>query len=173
MKKNIAGAISILAVAVCMTGILALSGEAATTRKTTPDLATLQICIAMLNEDAGLPVTADLVVKKRLSDKYDLTLGKIDSLLGPNMQYGDLAAVLEFAKKMSGGVTDANINKIINMRKSGTGWDQIAGNLNLDLSDIARSLSRFEQGTHSRMKKELAESSPADAAAGGTDRQMD
>ncbi len=169
MKKNIARAMSILAFAGYMIGICISAGEAAATRGTTRDLATLQICITMLNEDGRLPTEAGLVVKKRLSDKYDLTLGKIDSLLGPDMQYGDLAAVLAFAKKMSGGVKDANINKVINMRQSGTGWDQIAGNLHLDLSGIAGSLSRFEEGTHSRIKQALVESSWAGAAAGGTE----
>jgi hypothetical protein len=167
MKKNIAGAILIPAVAGYMIGIFAPSGEAAT-RGTPRDLATLQICITMLNEDARLPLDADLVVKKRLSDNYGLTLGKIDSLLGPNMQYGDLAAVLTFTKKMSGGKTDENINKVINLRQSGLGWDQIAENLRLDFSDVAGSLSRFEESTHSSIKQALVESSTG-AAAGGTE----
>ncbi len=55
------------------------------------------------------------------------------------------------------------------MRQSGIGWDQIAEKLHLDLSDIAGSLNRFEDGTHSRIKAALAEFGPAGTAAGGTD----
>ncbi len=168
MNKAIAGTISILAFAVYTIGTFAPSGEAAT-RETTRDLAALQICITMLNEDTRLPLEGELVVKKRLSDHYNLTLGQVDGLLGPDMLYGDLAAVLEFAKRMSGGVTDANIRKVADLSRSGTGWDRIAADLRFDLTDIADSLSRFEEGTHSRIKKELAESNWTGEAAGGTD----
>jgi hypothetical protein len=144
-------------------------GEAATPRETSRDLATLQSCITLLNESTRLTMEAGLVTKKRLSDKYGLTLGEVDGLHNRNITFGDLAAILTFAKKMSGGVKDSNINKVIDLRKSGVEWDQIAEQLHLDLSDIARSLNRFENGTHSAIKEALAEFGVAGTAGGGTD----
>ena len=144
-------------------------GEAATPRGSSRDLATLESCITLLNESVLLTEEAALVTKKRLSDKYDLTLGEVDGLLNRNIKYGDLAAVLTFARKMTGGVKDSNINKVIDLRKSGAEWDQIAEKLHLDLSGIARSLNRFEDGTHSAIKEALAEFGVAGTAAGGTD----
>jgi hypothetical protein len=170
MKNNIAAAVSILAFTACMilTSASAPLGEAAMPRGSSSDLASLKICIIMLNKDAGMTMEAGLVAKKRLSDKYDLTLGQVDGLLNRNIEYGDLAAVVTFAKEMRGGVKDENINKVMNLRQSGMEWDQIAEKLNLDLSDIAGALSRFEDGTHSRIKEALVEFGLPGTAAGGT-----
>ena len=144
-------------------------GEAATPRVSSQDLTTLQSCVTLLNESVLLSEEAALVTKKRLSDKYDLTLGEVDGLLNLKLKYGELAAVLTFAKKMSGGVNDSNINKVIELRNSGLEWDQIAEQLHLNLSGIARSLNRFEEGTHSEIKKALTEYGVTGTAAGGTD----
>jgi hypothetical protein len=144
-------------------------GEAATPRGSSRDLAALQSCVTLLNESARLTMEAGLVTKQRLSDKYDLTLGQVDGLLNGNVTFGDLAAVLTFAEKMPGGVKDSNINKVIDLRKSGLEWDQIARKLRLDLSDIAGSLNRFEDGTHSAIKEALAEFGVAGTDEGGTD----
>ena len=165
MKKNIIGAISILIFTGYMIGLSPFA-ESATTRGSNRDLAALQISITMLNEDARLAMEASVVVKKRLSERYDLTFGQIDGLLGPNMPYGDLAAVLTFAQKMSGGVKDANVDKVIKLRQNGLGWGRIAEKLRLDLSGIASSLSRFEEGTHSDIKEALFEFGLASTTVG-------
>lgn len=165
MKKIAIDMISLFATGiflVCSTASFA----AAPIRASARDLNTLAAGILLLNQNASLP-EADMIIKKKLSDNYNLTLGKIDGLLGKNMQYGDLAAILAFANNMRGGVSDANINKLVDLRQSKAGWDKMAKDLNVDLSRIARSVSRFEDDTHSSIKKALAESTVSGAAAGG------
>lgn len=167
--KIIAAVLSIAVLTGLSIGIGAPPGEAAT-RGAPQDLALLRISVALINEDARLSMNTQVAVKTHMADRFRLTLGKIDSLLGPGMPYGDLAAVLTFSQKMSGGTKDANINKVIDLRRSGLDWDQVAEKLRLELSGAARSLSRFEESTHSIVKQVLVESYSAGAAAGGAEQ---
>ena len=76
--------------------------------------------------------------------------------------------LLAFADKMPGGVTDANISKVKSMKSSAGGWDQVARNLNVKLSDVNSKLDSFEDSTHKNIKQALADSFSSGAAAGGT-----
>ncbi|OGW33880.1 MAG: hypothetical protein A2010_16540 [Nitrospirae bacterium GWD2_57_9] len=165
MKKITSSLLSLLAVAsllVSLTGLAAAAGGAS------KDENKLKAEITMLNTNAKLP-QADQVMKKQLTDSFNVKSDKISSLLGRNMQYGDVAAVLAFADKMSGGVTDANINQVMTMRQSKTGWSQIAKSLNVDIADVASKVSDFEEDAHKSIKEALAEGTAAGRGAGGSE----
>lgn len=165
MKKFMLGLVSLMAA----TGFVAvMTAGIATAAAATKDENKLKAGITMLNSDAKLP-QAEKVIKKQLTDNFNVKSEKLSSLKSRGMGYGEIAAVLTFADKMPGGVTDANINQVLTMRQSKPGWDQLAKGLNVDVSDVANSLSSFEDDIHSGIKQALVESPAAGAGAGGVE----
>lgn len=165
MKKSAITMLSLVAVAsllVAMTGLATAAAASAASK----DENKLSAEITMINADAKLP-QAEQVMKKQLKDSFSVGSDKISSLLGKNMQYGDIAAILAFADKMPGGITDANINQVLNMRQSNAGWDQVAKKVNVDTASVAGKISSFEESAHKNIKQALAESPSAGTGAGG------
>jgi hypothetical protein len=70
---------------------------------------------------------------------------------------------------MPGGITDANMNRVVTMRQSNTAWGQIAGNLKVNITDVVSKLSSIENDAHKNIKETLAESIASGRAAGGLD----
>ncbi len=173
MKKFMPNMLTLLAVAaflVSMTGIAsAAMSSGSSMSSSSKDVNKLSAEISMLNSDANLP-QGDKIIMKQLTDNFKVGNDKISSLLGRNMQYGDVAATLAFADKMPGGVIDANINKIVSMRDKG--WDQLAKNLNVDVSDVAGKLSKIEDNAHKNIKQAFADSLSSGSAGGGSSESM-
>jgi hypothetical protein len=142
------------------------AGIAAAATATAKDEAKLTAEITMLNADAKLP-QGEKMISKQLTDSFSVKSDKISSLLSKNMQYGEVAAILAFADKMPGGVTDANINQVQNLRQTKAGWTQISRNLKVDLSDVASKLSGIEDDAHKDIKQALSESPSGRGAGGG------
>ena len=135
----------------------------------TKDTGKLNAEISLLNSYKSLP-QSDQIITKKLTDSFKVSKDKVDSLLSRTMQVGDVAATLAFADKMSGGVTDANINKVVTAKTKG-GWDQVAKNLNVDIADVASKLSSFEDDAHKSIKQALADSYASGRATGGVSEE--
>lgn len=165
MKKFVVNMLSLLAVAALLATMAGIA-TAAATAGASKDENKLKAEITMLNSEAKLP-QADKVISKQLTDSFNVKSDKINSLLGRNIQYGEIAAILAFADKMPDGVTDANINKVMTLRESRTGWDQIAKNLNVDIADVASKLSSIEDDAHKNIKQAMVEAPAAGVGAGG------
>ncbi len=172
MKKTAIGTFLAAAFLVFMTGIAMAVGMSSTDAGGTIPAAKsdskLNAEIMMLNYDAKLP-QADAVIMKQLADNFSVKPDKITSLMHKNLQYGEAAAVLAFAEKMPGGITDANINKVMSLHQAKTGWSDVAKSLGVDMSDIATKLGSIEDDTHSGIKEALFESTALGAGAGGVD----
>lgn len=151
--------------------VLVVSAGTANAAAASKDEAKLTAEITLLNADAKLP-QGDKLISKQLTDSFNVKTDKISSLVGKNMQYGEIAAIIAFADKMSGGVTDANINKVLNLRQSRTGWSQIAKDLKVDLEDVADKVSSVEDEAHKSIKQALAESPTGRGAGGGVSDEM-
>src|SRR5574337_902127 len=166
MKKVMLKMLSLPAVAVFVVSLTGLAAAALSsgTSVSSKDVGKLNAEISMLNSDANLP-QGDKIIMKQLTDNFRVDSSKISSLLSRNMQYGDVAATLAFADKLPGGVTDANLGKVISMRDSG--WDQLAKNLNVRISDVASKLSSIEDSAHKDIKQAFADSLSSGSAAGG------
>ncbi|OGW41220.1 MAG: hypothetical protein A2010_15450 [Nitrospirae bacterium GWD2_57_9] len=123
--------------------------------------------IMLLNNDANMP-EGDRIASDQLAKEFDVSHDRIKALRGQNLDYGEIAAVLGIADKMSGGVNDANISRIVDLRKTAAGWPQVAANLDVDAGDLANRVSRIEDGVHRELKGAPAGSSSSGGAAGGT-----
>jgi hypothetical protein len=137
------------------------------------DEARLNTEITMLNNDALLP-QGEQVVADRMSKTFDVPGDKITSLRDRGLGFGEISAVLAFADKMSGGITDSNVNAVLSLREENPGWAQIAENLKVDLADAAEVVAEIEGDAHQEIKQAAAEGSGSEGrAAGGASRSDD
>ncbi len=126
--------------------------------------------VSMLNYDAELP-HSDTILMKQLTDNFKVPDTRISSLMNlGRLQVGEAAAVLGIAEKMPGGLTDANISKVSDMR--GKGWEQAARSVGVDPAIVASKLNMIETTAHNNIKQAFAESIGQGAAAGGTGQNM-
>ncbi len=165
MKKFMPNMFALLASAVFVVSLagVATAAMSSDSSAASKDIGKLSAEISMLNSDANLP-QGDKIIMKQLTDNFRVGSDKVSSLLGRNMQYGDVAATLAFADRMSGGVNDANINKVVSMRDKG--WDQLAKSLNVNVSDVSSKLNSIEDKAHKDIKQAFADSLSSGSAAG-------
>ncbi len=155
-------ALSLMTVAsilVFMTGI-------ATAKTTARDEKKLKSEITLLDKDASLP-RGEKVVMDRLSKEFNVTGDQIKALRDKKLGYGDIAAVYSMADKMSGGITDDNVNKVLSLREGNKGWIVIAKSLDVDLGSVAKKVGGIEKDAHKDIKKASAETGTAGGGAGG------
>lgn len=155
-------ALSLMTVAtllVFMTGI-------ATAKTTAKDEKKLKTEITMLDKDASLP-HGEQVVMDRLSKEFNVTSNQIKALRDKNLGFGDIAAVYSMADKMSGGITDDNVNKVLSLREGNKGWGVIAKSLDVDLGSVAKKVGSIEKDAHKDIKKASTETGTAGGGAGG------
>lgn len=156
--------ITVASLLVLMTGMTAVAatGSAKDEKK-------LTVGITMLNSDAKLP-SGEKVLTKQLIDEFGVKQDKITSLKGKNLNYGEIAVVLALADKMDGGVTDANINRVMGMKPtSSSGWATVAKNLNVDIAEVADKVSSIEDNAHSGIKEAALEAGGRGAGGGEFD----
>jgi hypothetical protein len=167
MKEYISNARRFLSLIAITSLMVVMAGVAVSNAAESKDEKKLTVGITMLNSDAKLP-QGEKVVTKQLTDEFGVKSDKITSLKGKNLGYGEIAAVLALADKMDGGVTDANINKVMTMKPGGTtGWSQIAKSLNVDIADIAGKVSDLEDSAHSNIKEAALKAPESGRGAGG------
>lgn len=123
--------------------------------------------ITMLNNDAKIP-DGGRIAAEHLMQSFKVSGGEIATLRGKNLEYGEIAAVLGTADKMSGGVNGANINKVLNMRERSAGWPQVATNLGIDPGDVAEKVGKIEDDVHKEIKS-AAGGGYTGRGAGGTE----
>ncbi len=122
--------------------------------------------ITTLDKDATMP-NGDRVVMDRLSKEFKVPVDKISALKDKNLGYGDIAAIYAFADKMSGGITDDNVNKVVSLRESKTGWAMIAKDVNVDLGHVAKKVGSIEKDAHKDIKKASKETTGTAGGGGG------
>ncbi len=147
---------------VTMTGI----AMAKTSTSSATDIKKLDSGITMIDKDASMP-NGEKIVMDRITKEFKLKEDQIQTLRGKNMGLGEIAAVYAFADKMKGGVTEENVNKVVELRQGNKSWDQVAKSLDVKLGKIAKKVDSIEKDAHKDVMKAASEK-PAGAGAGGT-----
>lgn len=161
--RNKAKATSVMAIAAFLTFMTMSLADGKTVLDDEKKLSTE---IMMLNTNAKMP-NGDRIALDQLTKEFDVSNDRISALRGNNLDYGEVAAVLGIADKMSGGVNDTNISRILDQRKIAAGWPQVAFNLGVDPGDLASRVSQIEDKVHSEIKS-AAGPARSGKAAGGT-----
>ncbi len=137
---------------------------------TAKDEKKLKTEITMLNKDAGLP-HGEQVVMDKLAKEFSVNNDKITALRDKKLGFGEIAAVLALTDRMSGGINDANLNKVVSMHESGGGWAKLAKDLNVDLGSVAKKVGSLEDSAHKDIKKASAEGAAGSGAGGGKNKK--
>ena len=149
--------------------LLVFSASVATARGTAKvsDEKKLKTEISSLNKDASMP-NGDRIVMDKLTKEFDVKSEEIAALRDKDLGYGEIAAVYAFADKMSGGVTDENVNKVMSMHQGKEGWGKIASALDVDLGKVSKKIGSIEKSVRDEIKQASAGKSGR-GAGGGSD----
>lgn len=113
-----------------------------------------------LNKQAGeISATAktnqgEKVVMGRLEKEFNVTDAQVQGLRDKKLGYGEIAVVLSLSSKMTGGVTDANIQQVMTLRQGPPtmGWGEIAKKLGAKLGPTVSQVRTMNRETSREMK---------------------
>jgi hypothetical protein len=90
------------------------------------------------DEEGSTPDGAE-GVRDRLAAKFDVDESRIDSLRDEKLGYGEIDHALTLAERLPGGITDENVNHVLELRQEqGMGWGQIAHEFDTSLGAAKR-----------------------------------
>ncbi len=94
--------------------------------------------------------------QQRVTDKIKTRFGvddaRVQGLRDKNMGYGEISIALGLAQGLPGGITDANVDKIMALRQGPPvmGWGKIAKDLGLKLGPVQKKVHKI----HTELKKD-------------------
>ena len=108
-----------------------------------------------IDNDAGKPNMEKPVVQ-RIENEFKVTDAQINSLRSQKLGFGEITIVFALAEKLPGGLTDANIDKIMSMRNGPPkmGWGEIAHKLGFKLGPVISNVERVRREERHEMKEQ-------------------
>lgn len=99
-------------------------------------------------------------VVRKLEQEFSVSESQVTSLRDRNLGFGEIAVVFSLAKKMPGGITDDNVNRIMTMRQGPPtmGWGRIAQELGTKLGPVVSEVKHVNRESRGEMKKEQSSS---------------
>lgn len=131
-----------------------MTGAPAVRADTDRDVKKLDTEVLTLDKDAGKQEGTEIVTK-RLEKEFGVTASQVESLRDKKLGFGEITIAFSLAQKMPGGITDANINKILTMRQSRPveGWGEIAKKLGVKLGPVLSEVKKVERASHEELEK--------------------
>ncbi len=98
----------------------------------------------------------ETAVVKRLARDFDVPPDRVAALRGTGLGYGDITIVLSLARKLPGGITDANVEKVTALRQGQPqpGWGEVAKKLQVKLGVAVSQVKKVNNEAHREMKTE-------------------
>jgi len=115
----------------------------------------LETSAVEMDKSAAEP-EGQLRVTEKIKTQFGVDDARVQGLRDKNMGYGEISIALGLAQGLPGGITDANVDKIMALRQGPPvmGWGRIAKDLGLKLGSV-----------QSKVKKMAAEVRKAEAKA--------
>ena len=115
---------------------------------------------ARLDRDSHKPGDAKRV-EERLEKKFNVADARIDNLRKQGMGYGEIGITLSLASRMSGGINDQNVQKVVDLRQGQSGrkegWGNVARDLDLRLKPAARDMDDMRQDRREDMREDRSQ----------------
>lgn len=123
----------------------------------------LQASIASLDRETSRP-EGERAVVRRLAREFAVDEARVATLRSRTLGYGEIATLLSFAKALSGGITDANVQKVLAMRQGPPvmGWGQMARASGVTLGPAASRVHKVAAGAHRLLERAQPEKKPAE-----------
>lgn len=110
-----------------------------------------------INDTAAKRAGEQAVIKRLV---IDLKAGEqqVQALTDRKLGYGEIAVILSMAQAMPGGSTDANVQKVLDLRQgpAAAGWGEVARVLGAKLSRIVSQVRKVANNANREIKKEQA-----------------
>ncbi len=132
--------------------LLLAAGISAVARTMRGDAERLQAGIAQVDRTAEAP-KGEQAVTAGLARLFSVSGDRIRGLRAKQLGLGEIAALLAAATELDGGATDANVNKLAELRLGNVGWVQLARAFNIDLAKASRKVDMVRQNARDLMKK--------------------
>lgn len=127
-----------------------------------------------LNDTAAKP-DGEKAVVKRLTAEFKATDQQVQDLRGRNLSYGEAAIVLSLAQTLPGGVTDANLQKVLALRQGPPvmGWGQVARQLGTKLGKTVSQVRKAANNANRDIKNDHARAGKAPKQAPVEQKQQE
>jgi hypothetical protein len=104
----------------------------------------LDSAAVQLDKDAAKPYGEKLVTD-RIKTEFKVDDARIQGLREQKLGYGEISIALSLAKGLPGGITDANVQKVMAMRQGPPvmGWGKIAKNLNVKMGPVISGVKKM------------------------------
>ena len=102
-----------------------------------------------LDKEAGKPEAAKTVTDK-IKAEFGVDDARVQGLRDQKMGYGEVSIVLSLAQGMPGGITDANVQKVMALRQGPPvmGWGEIAKELGFKLGPAVSKVKKITAAAH-------------------------
>lgn len=137
-------------------GLILCAGMLVMSEDKTSEEKNLESSAMEMDKEAAKPACQESFQEK-IKAEYNVDDARIQALRDQKMGYGEISIALGLAQGLPGGITDANVQKIVSLRQGPPvmGWGRISKDLGLKLGPV-----------RSKMKKISAEVRKETKAAG-------
>lgn len=82
-----------------------------------------------------------------LTEEFNVDEARINSLRDKNLGYGEISNTLSLAQQMPGGINDANVQKVLELRQGEhkTGWGKVANDLDVRLGPTVSQVQKSDK----------------------------
>jgi hypothetical protein len=127
-----------------------------------------------INDTAAKPDGEKAVIKRLVVD-LKASEQQVKALLDRKLDHGEVAVILSLAQTMPGGTTDANIQKVLDMRQGPpvAGWGDVAHLVGAKLGRIVSQVRKVANNANREIKKNHArgEKAPKTVQPGQSEQQ--
>jgi len=102
-------------------------------------------------------------VLRQIEAEFKVSDAQVQSLRDRKLGYGEIAIVLSLTKKMPGGATEGNIQKVLSLRQGPpvAGWGQVAQQLGAKLGATVSQVKKMNNNSNREIKKDHARAGTA------------
>jgi len=138
-------------------GLFLCAAMPALAQEKTPDEKKLESASAELEKDAASS-EGNKTVTDKLKSEFKVDDAVVQGLRDQKLGYGEVSTVLTLAQGLPGGITDANLQKVVALRQGPPvmGWGKVAKELGLKLGPAVSKVKRISAEARKQEKADKA-----------------
>lgn len=157
-----------------MAGLLLCAAMPALAQEKSPDEKKLDSTAVELDNDAVQP-QGERTVAEKIKNEFKVDDARVQGLRDQKLGYGEISIALSLAQGLPGGITDANVQKVMALRQGPpvTGWGNVAKQLGLKLGPVAARTKKMAAEARKKIKAEKIKMEKHAREKGGKHDRMD
>ncbi|MBI5743585.1 MAG: hypothetical protein HY952_03465, partial [Elusimicrobia bacterium] len=127
-----------------------------------------------VDKDAADPAGA-VTVTDKLKAEFGVDDARVQGLRDQKLGYGEISIALALAKDLPGGITDANVQKVMALRQGPPvmGWGKVAKELGFNLGKVISSVKKLDADVRKKAAAEKAAAAKAKGNKGEKGEKME